>query len=322
MSEMHGLPLGYPPALTPDSASSHVIREREKTWEPNSGNLPVPTASPSTRTSQRQLQTILTTLSIRDHAILATVDTFRFATGAHLVKLHFAGHASAASAERTARRVLARLRERRVLEVLEQRIGGVRAGSDGLVYYLGPVGDRILRHESPNRARRRQSDPSARFLHHTLSITGVATGLYKEARLQGGEVVAVTPEQPRSFTDLLGARQVIKPDLSVELASTPGAEDIAAFFVEVDLGTESIPTLIGKCLAYEEYRRSGEEQRRFGGFPIIVWAMTATRPQTALRRRQDLARALERHPKITATDYRIVPLESAPADIFKEVDHA
>lgn len=320
MSELHGLPLGYPPALTPDSASSHVIREREKTREPKSGNLPVPT--PSTRTSQRQLHTTLTTLSTRDHAILATIDTYRFATGAHLVKLHFDGHASQVSAERTARRVLARLRERRVLDVLEQRIGGVRAGSDGLVYYLGPVGDRLLRRDNPNRARRRQSDPSARFLHHTLGITGVATGLYEEARRQGGEVVALTPEQPRSFTDLLGARQVIKPDLSAELAGTPGAEDISAFFIEVDLGTESIPTLIGKCLSYEEYRRSGEEQRRFGGFPIIVWAMTAARPQTALRRRQDLARALERHPKITTTYYRIVPLETAPAEIFTEVHHA
>ncbi|WP_285728214.1 replication-relaxation family protein [Psychromicrobium xiongbiense] len=253
---------------------------------------------------------------------MASVDAYRFATGAHLVKLHFADHASPASAARTSRRVLARLREHRILDVLEQRIGGVRAGSDGLVYHLGPVGDRLLREDHPTRARRRLGDPSTRFLEHTLGITGVAAALHEYARKRGGEVVTLAPEQPRSFTDLLGARQAIRPDLYAELAATQAAEDIATFFIEVDMGSESIPTLIGKCLVYEEYRRSGEEQRRFGGFPIIVWAMTARRPETAQKRRHALARAMEQHPKIMARAYRIVPLNAASNEIFEEVRNA
>ncbi|MGO4452557.1 replication-relaxation family protein [Arthrobacter sp. RAF14] len=322
MSELHPLPLGYPPASGSTKTSSNVNGKTPTARETKSGNLPVPTPAQKKRISKRRLQAIATVLSDRDHAILGTIDTFRFATGAHLVKLHFAAHASSASAERTARRVLARLREIRVLDVLEQRIGGIRAGSDGLVYFLGPVGDRVIRQSHPTRPRRRLVDPSTRFLQHTLAITEVAAAMHEKTREHGGEVVSLVPEKPRSFTDLLGTRQVVKPDLSTELAGTPGAEDIAAFFIEVDLGTESIPTLVGKCLSYEEYRRSGEEQRRFGGFPVIVWAMTAARPQTAARRRQDLARALERHPKISGTDYRIVALETAPADILKEVSHA
>ncbi len=50
----------------------------------------------------------------------------------------------AVSAARIARRVLARLTELGVLARLERRIGGLRAGSSGYVYYLGPAGQRLV----------------------------------------------------------------------------------------------------------------------------------------------------------------------------------
>ncbi|WP_336855968.1 replication-relaxation family protein [Sinomonas albida] len=260
-------------------------------------------------------------MSERDEKILATADDYRFITGAQLVEFHFAAHATQPTAERTARRVLARLRDLRVLGILEQRIGGIRAGSDGLVYHLGTVGDRLLRQINPQRSRRRFEDPSTRFLEHALAISGAAAGLHTEARRRGGEVVRLAPERPRRYTDMLGAGQTIRPDLYAELAAVSGAEDIAAFFIEVDLGQESIPTLVGKSLAYEDYRRSGNEQRQCGGFPVVVWAMTAARAEAAQRRRDALAKELARHHRIDIGQYRIVALEDAPARIFKEVRH-
>jgi len=322
MSDVTTSPVGSPAASTTNPASSPVNERSSATREPKDGNHTVPIRRRNKRLGTERLESVEKSLSERDWAILRTAEQYRFVTGAQLVALLFTDHASVETAARTARTVLSRLRRLRILDTLETRIGGIRAGSDGLVYFIGPVGDRILRQEDPGRSRRRLASPSVRFLEHTLAITGMAVGLHEAARHHGGEVVALAPEKPRSFTDLLGTRQVIKPDLAAELAATLGTEDLAAFFIELDLGTESIPTLIGKCVAYEEYRRSGEEQRRFGGFPAIVWAMTATRPQTALRRRQDLARALERHPMITATDYRILPLETTSAEIFAEVSHA
>ena len=43
------------------------------------------------------------------------------------------------------------------------------------------------------------------------------------------------------------------------------------WFVEVDLGTESLPTLLRKCGQYEAYRASGIEQAQLGVFPMVLW---------------------------------------------------
>ncbi|UVJ38065.1 replication-relaxation family protein [Arthrobacter sp. CJ23] len=323
MSELHALPLGYPPVLDSPTALPQVSGKSAGVRETKSGNLSLPATHVASRVSRKRLQTLATNLSERDLAILSSVDQFRFVTGSQLMAFHFAAHASPVSAERTCRRVLARLRELRVLGVLEQRIGGVRAGSDGLVYYVNTVGDRVLRQENPARTRRRVGDPSTRFLDHTLATTGLAAQLQDRVREHGAEIVrlAAEPAAHRHYTDLLGTPQVIKPDLEVELAAVAGDEDVAAFFVEVDLGHESIPTLVGKCLAYESYRQSGEEQRRYGGFPVIVWAMTATRQAVVQRRQRDLARALERNPRIDSRAYRIFALSAAADGLLREAHH-
>src|SRR5262245_62962246 len=82
-------------------------------------------------------------LSERDRAILADVARVRVLSGRQVERLHFADLAGQ-HRDRTRRRVLERLTALQLLTTLERRIGGVRAGSAGLVFALGAAGQRLL----------------------------------------------------------------------------------------------------------------------------------------------------------------------------------
>jgi hypothetical protein len=160
-------------------------------------------------------------------------------------------------------------------------------------------------------------------LDHTLAIADVAVGIKAAADALGAEVVQVAPEKEarRTFIDRLGGTQVLRPDLYVELAARPGDEDVQAFFVEIDLGHESLPTVLRKCLQYEAYCQTGIEQRDFGGFPRVVWVMGAYRPDIAERRRQALQAALARGVRLTPELYRVTAAEEVAAKLVQEVRH-
>jgi hypothetical protein len=69
-----------------------------------------------------------------------------------------------------------------------------------------------------------------------------------------------------------------------------------SMFVEVDLGTESVPTLAAKAKVYLAYWRSGQEQATNGVFPMVVWLTTnqarAAQIHKALRRLPEEAQPL------------------------------
>jgi hypothetical protein len=66
----------------------------------------------------------------------------------------------------------------------------------------------------------------------------------------------------------------LKPDALV----SAGVGDVErTSFVEVDLATESLPTIGRKCAAFVAYWRTGLEQQRHGVFPAVVWLTTNTR---------------------------------------------
>ena len=181
---------------------------------------------------------------------------------------------------------------------LERRIGGIRAGSSGYVWRVGPVGDRLLRNgrDQPGTARRKE--PSARFLDHTLAVADTALSLLVASRSGRFELLAVTPEPAtwRRYLGPGGSREILKPDLTAVTASGD-YED--AWFIEVDRGTESLPTLLGKCLQYERYRRTGREQQASCVFPRVVWIL----PTTA--RAEQLTAALRRSHGLDPALYRI-----------------
>jgi hypothetical protein len=206
----------------------------------------------------------------RDLAVLDQVRDLKLMSGAQIQSVHFplAEHATADAAGRCARRVLQRLVRLGLLMRLERRIGGIRGGSAGFIYAPSPLGHRLLDGDAP---RRRFREPTATFVKHTLTVTQVVVELIERQRAGQFELLQLLPE-PRCWRryNAGGAVEVVRPDLFVVLAVD---EYEHHWFVEVDLGTETISRRIAKCKRYEAYYRSGVEQAEQGLFPRVVWSM-------------------------------------------------
>lgn len=223
---------------------------------------------------------------------------------------------AAGSAARGIRRALRRLTDVGVLARLERRVGGVRAGSSGHVYYLGPVGQRVIAYwNGDGLARGRvRSEPGAPFVRHRLSVSEIYVAICERTRAGELEMLAfdVEPDCWRSSLSGLGATTTLKPDAFVRLGL--GAyED--RWFVEVDLGTESRPVVRRKLQAYLDYFHTGDEQAAHGVFPRVLWLTTTEARKATL---VDLCAALpEEHWPLFA-----VNILSAGADVMAgQIEH-
>lgn len=248
-------------------------------------------------------------LSERDYAILRSVDQHQFLATGHIETFHF-GHVAPTARGRVARRALARLRDLRVIVTLQHTVGGVRAGSHGKVYGVDTVGDRLLRDRDGARARSPR-EPTLRFLNHRLAVADSHVLLVAAHRAQRIDLTdsAVEPAAWRTFTGIGGARLILKPDLYIETAAGPHSDLVTAWFLEIDLGTESIPTLLKKCHDYQTYRQSGIEQDRHGSFPLVIWSMTHPDPAKAQRRRHALTDAIAADRTLPDALFRIIAPE-------------
>jgi hypothetical protein len=190
---------------------------------------------------------------------------------------------------------LARLVEAGVLATLPRRVGGNGGGSGQYVYQVGPIGAGLLKASS---SAAWHEAPSVRFVEHTLAGSEIHVALVEAER--GGKVEGLTivhePRTWRRFTSTGGQIEVLKPDLMVELATPDGWE--LRWWVEVDRGTEHIPTVVRKCQVYARYWRSGVEAQHHEVFPRILYSVP------------DKGRAA----KITATIGRTRTL---PRDLFR-----
>lgn len=207
-------------------------------------------------------------LSDRDRELLRFVHDSRFATGHQLVRRFWQTSDQASAAARNARRALKRLVDLRVLTTLQRRIGGLRTGSQGLVYGSGRAGVRLLATRGVTGPRTEL--PGTLHLSHTLATTELVVRLAEAERDGGLEVIAVQQEPAcwRSFPAAGGAPRAIKPDLFLRLGA--GAlED--RWMVEVDLGSESGRTLARKAAIYREHYQSGREQHDHGVYPRVLW---------------------------------------------------
>jgi hypothetical protein len=239
------------------------------------------------RISQRQLAVVASSLAAVDKAVLGSLEWVRLASGSQLLRLHFAERPSA---ERQARRHLARLVELRLLARLTRRIGGVRAGSSGFVYALDVAGQRLLAAGSNN--HRHPWTPGVPFLAHALAVTEIYVKLIEAERRGLVEVLgfAAEPRCWRSFTGAGGVPATLKPDAFLRLG-LGDYED--SWFIEVDRATEAPSTLARKLDLYRRYWQSGREQSRHGVFPRVLWIvpneqrkglvveLTATQPAEA-----------------------------------------
>lgn len=227
--------------------------------------------SPAERVTAAELAVIGRRLSERELGVVETLSRWKLATAIQLERLHFADYKTALTGARAARRTLERMTDQRLLVRLERRIGGVRAGSAAFIYGLGPLAHRMLEGHS----RRRWKEPSFPFVAHTVAITELATQLQTDTPV-GSEVLELEPEPDcwRTFTSGHGTAEILKPDLAVVTAD---AEFETAWFVEIDLGTESSTAIARKANRYIRYFNTGIEQHHHDVFPRVLFVADTER---------------------------------------------
>lgn len=247
----------------------------------------------------RRLERIRDGLSHRDWLVVDLVRRHRYLTTRQIEGFAFHDHASALTGARVCRRVLRRLADYRVLEPLERRIGGIRAGSASYIWQLGRVGRRLL-----GGTRTRAHEPSSMFLGHALAVADAHLALVAADRTGRIDLIAVElePDCWRTYTGLGGSREILKPDLYVSMADPSDADYELRWFIEVDRGTENPKRLLGKCHRYIDYSRTlaGDSM------PLVVWQMTS---QAEADR---LSSAIARDPSLGAELLRVTTPESLP----------
>lgn len=289
---MTARPIGRPVALGVSASDPGRRTESEATT--TTKVVLSPTRLPRITTARAaQISHDLTEL---DRAVAGFVRDVRLCSGGQLVRRFWPG---GESDRRRAARALRRLADWQVLERLPRQIGGVRAGSQGYLYALGPAGVRIL---AAGQAARRRDVPGERHIAHTVAATEVVVALHQAQAAGRLELLEVQSEPAcwRGFQGPLGARLTLKPDLFVRVG-VGSLED--RWQIEVDLATESVPTIREKARRYVQHFRAGTEQARHGVYPRTLWAAPTD------QRCQQITRALGGLPPATWELFRVCRLD-------------
>lgn len=230
----------------------------------------------------QQPQALLEALSDRDMAILRSLQAHRMLTTRLLQRLHFAtGHATASAATRATSRVMGRLEERGLVSKIRQRVGGVRQGSAGLAFHLGPRGEALLRSVDGG-TRKRYVEPSLAFITHTLAVAELAVRLNEAATAGRYELTRLETEPScwRSFLGRGGTSEWLKPALYAVTAAGDFEDD---WFIEADLASEHLPAILRKAHVYQRYANTGAHQAEHDVFPAVLWVVPDTYRQQAIQ---------------------------------------
>jgi Replication-relaxation len=224
------------------------------------------------RISARQLDRIACDLTDLDRDVLSFASAYRLATGKQLVRRFWVGEDDERDRQaRVGRRALKRLADWQVLDPLPGRArGGVRGGSDTLIYSVGLAGVRLRARQGLT--QKRLGTPSDRHIAHTLTTAEAAVRLFEADRAGAVECIEIQaePECWRPFLGAMGARLILKPDLYLRVA-VPGSAYEYRWLCEVDMATEHKGTLLAKCQRYLAHYRSGTEQHEHGVYPKVLW---------------------------------------------------
>jgi hypothetical protein len=251
-------------------------------------------------------------LEDRDWELLRFLARQRYATTDQLRRSFFLRHKNQAAATRACIRVMDRLFGLHAVGRFDRRIGGLRRGSAGYVWYLDNAGQRAV--DSDNGPRHRFEDPSLAFLEHTLAVTEAVVQIAETARADGVRLsrIEVETEAWRSFLTPAGSTSILKPDVFVTLSS-PDFDD--AWYIEIDRGTERLqPTVLPKCRAYETYRRTGKAHAEYGVFPRVLWLVPREQRAEKLRALIAADPNLPRGLFVVATTDQLIATLRAPPD--------
>jgi hypothetical protein len=232
--------------------------------------------------SRSDLDKLRDRLTSRDLSVLTDVAKYRLLTTRQIQRLHFDSfHPTPLAAARACNRALARLRELDIIRSLERRIGGVRAGSAGFIWYPGPAAEWLLP-RTANGRRRNYREPSQHFTDHTLAVAELAVQTVEAGRRSALEVLELQTE-PMSWQQSLspfGNLQTLKPDLRLVAASGDYEHH---WFIEADRATEHLPVIERQCAAYQAFRATGRYQAAHGLFPAVLWVVPAPARAAAIR---------------------------------------
>lgn len=225
-------------------------------------------------------------LDAREMEILAAVDEFRLLSGAQLQALFFPTGTVVGTRRRT-QATLKLLVDQKYLSRLDRRVGGVRAGSASYCYVLNTRGKRLIGHiDGRVRALR---EPGLSFVAHHLAVADVWVAIAQAERAGAVEVIERQTEPAcwRRTPKAFGSSEWLRPDLFLSL----GIGDYEwRWFIEVDLGTESLKRVERACQRYLAYYRSGVEQAEHAVFPKVAWLANTA------RRREGIESAIGRLP--------------------------
>ena len=234
------------------------------------------------RISRKRLEEIAPTLTDRDHEVLSSIRRCRYITTGQVGRLHFTGSAATRSMLKAAMRNLNKLKALGLIDSLERRIGGVRAGSGSLVWRLESGGEQLLRMTDGEAfPHRKRFVPSVYFLAHTLAVTECSVQLMEICKHSGMKLMEVKNE-PDCWRSYNGGGRIVslKPDLFA-VTRCGGYED--RWFFEIDLATESPVKVIEKCRRYMAYYRGGLEQKQHDVFPLVVWIVPDEAREVGIR---------------------------------------
>lgn len=257
------------------------------------------------RVSRGRLGEIWSGLSERDVSVLESVAANRYLTSRQIRRMHFSDHATEAALIRASNRALARLAELGLMEHLRRCIGGVRAGSGSHVWSLTEAGARLLTTFDgfgTLPARLRSHEPTITFLEHTLAVAEACLTLSEAAQHGRFDILDLQrePDCWRAYSAPHGGVAQLKPDLALVTAS---GEYEDHWFLEIDRDTEPPARVVRACLRYEEYRRSGAEQRAIEVFPAVVWVVPDPKRAATLKRH------MNSEPRLSRTVFTVVTIE-------------
>jgi hypothetical protein len=259
------------------------------------------------RISATRLDDICSRLTNMDWQVLDFVSECRLASGKQIIRQVYLTARRDTAAARAGRRTLKRLTDLRVLDPLPGRtIGGIRGGSETIVFGVGVAGARLLVRRGFH--GRRLKAPGALFVAHTLAVTELAVGLHEADRHGVLELIELAQEPAcwRAFLSAGLSRIILKPDLYVRLGA--GSIEEERWFVELDRATEAAGAIRAKVDRHIAYWRSGSEQIH----PRVLWSVPS------IRRAVQIAAVLERLPAEKQRLFAVCLADDAVAFLTRE----
>ena len=158
-----------------------------------------------------------------------------------------------------------------LVDHLPRQYNKQKYGAQMLIWHLTEAGQRLLDlHKDTDGKRHRYLEPSVVHLGHTLAVVECyvqTTEICRTEPLLSLKALRIEPECWRSYEK--NTRSVsLRPDLYAE---TINSKYVDHWFIEMDLGTESMREIMQKCRRYHEYYQTNKEQHAIGVYPVVLW---------------------------------------------------